>query len=291
MKSLLSLTEVYFSQNNRLLLENINLSVSRGHILGLLGVNGAGKSTTLKIATGILSPDSGQIEQAPSLRMGYLPEIPPLIPQWTTKQCLQHICQLQGMAKNTWHHAIEHVIHRCDLAAIVHQRTATLSKGNQQRVAIAQAIIFQPDILILDEPTSGLDPQQIIQFRELLQTIKADTAIIFSSHIMHEVSTLCDTAVVMHQGKLMGELDLKQAHEQMVIEFSQPVDKTSFAALPYWQSGAAHQHHFYVTTPQQRHEVLSYCLHQQLSILHISGVDKYLENAFLSLILQERNHA
>lgn len=290
MKPLLSLTDIYFSQNDRLLLKNISLSVSRGHILGLLGVNGAGKSTTLKIAAGILSPDSGYVEQEAPLHMGYLPETPPLIPQWTTHQCLQHFCRLQGLSKNTWRSAIERVIQYCDLAAIIQQRTATLSKGNQQRVAIAQAIIHQPDLLILDEPTSGLDPQQIIQFRELLQTIKTDTAILFSSHIMHEVSMLCDAAVVMHQGKLMGKLDLSQAYQQMVIEFAESIDKSCFSPLPYWQSGSAHQHHFYVNTPQQRHEVLSFCLQQQLSILHISGVDKYLENEFLSLILQEQNH-
>lgn len=284
MHSLLSLSDIGYSQGGKSLVEGVSLSVSRGQTLGLLGINGAGKSTTLKIAAGILSPDEGQVWQEKSLRIGYLPQTPPLIPQWTTQQYLQHCCQLHQLPPSTWQAALERVVSACDLAAIFYQRIATLSKGSQQRVGIAQAIIHQPDLLIVDEPTSGLDPRQVIQFRSLIQSIKSQTGILFSSHIMSEVSALCDTAVVLHQGKLMGELDLTPSGTHLMIEFAATVDKAVFGGLSYWQSGAAKQHYFCVNTVAERQDLLRFCLQQQLPVISIADTDKRIENEFLSLI-------
>lgn len=284
MSALLSLTDINFAQANRLLLEKISFSVKRGQTQGLLGVNGAGKSTTLKIAAGILTPNSGYVQQAQPLRIGYLPESPPLIPQWTTMQFLQHICQLHSIAKQQSIAAIERVIELCDLAAVTHQHIATLSKGNQQRVAIAQSIVHQPDLLILDEPTSGLDPQQIIQFRSLIQSIKPQTGILFSSHIMHEVATLCDTALVIHNGRLMGQLDMPQSSNKLLIEFSEPIEESHFYSLPYWRLGSKKQHQFQAKNTEERQKIIAFCLQKNLPINKITGTEKLIEREFLSLI-------
>lgn len=285
MQAILSLHHVDFSQSGFALLQGIDLALYRGQVLGLLGVNGAGKSTTLKIAAGLLTPTGGQVSISPQARIGYLPEIPPLIDSWSVKGFLHHVCHLHQLPAKQRGEAVERVIKLCRLEKIFNQSIATLSKGNRQRAAIAQSIIHQPDILILDEPTSGLDPQQISFFRQLIQEIKPQTAILLSSHIMQEITTLCDSVAIIHQGQKQQGLAL---HEQqgIVIEFSHPVSPNELKKLPQWQSGTGTLHRFAVSSASEQNKLLQHLLAMRLSIHRISGSEQILENTFLQLIGQ-----
>ncbi|PID61428.1 MAG: gliding motility-associated ABC transporter ATP-binding subunit GldA [Gammaproteobacteria bacterium] len=288
---MLTLEHIYYSQAGNDLLSDISFRLHKGHIVGLLGVNGAGKSTTLKIVAGLLHPDRGTVTRQAGLSIGYVPEVPPLIPTWTARRFLHHACVLHGLPKKHHAEAVARVVELCDLALIELKACATLSKGNQQRLAIAQALLHQPDLLILDEPTSGLDPRQIRQFRELLQRLKADCGIIFSSHIMQEIAALCDSAIVLHEGKHIGDIDLSARDQRLLIEFAQPVSPADFADLPAWRAGEACQHEFFVDEPAEKNAVLVYCLDKQLPISRLVGIEDLAERQFLNLIHREADHA
>lgn len=289
MKPILTLQQVDFYQANIPLLQGIDLGLYRGKVLGLLGINGAGKSTTLKIAAGILTPSKGKVISNTDSFIGYLPEIPPLIDTWSVKGFLGHICQLHNIPKKHQQTAIERVVSLCQLDKIFKQTIGTLSKGNRQRVAIAQAIIHQPDILILDEPTSGLDPQQISVFRHLIQKIKPTTAILLSSHIMQEVITLCDEAAIIHQGQKKEILSLHN-QQDIIIEFTDSpsisVPVSVLEQFPEWQSGSGNTHHFKIADQTAQDKLVQKLLSMNYSIRRISGSEQILENRFLQLIGQ-----
>ncbi len=287
MKPILTLQQVDFYQANVPLLQGIDLDLYRGKVLGLLGINGAGKSTTLKIATGILTPSKGKVILSTDSRIGYLPETPPLIDTWSVKGFLGHICQLHNIPKAQQQTAIERAVSLCQLDKIFKQAIGTLSKGNRQRVAIAQAIIHQPDILILDEPTSGLDPQQISVFRHLIQEIKPTTAILLSSHIMQEVITLCDEAAIIHQGQKKEMLSL-QNQQDIIIECtdSLSVPVSVLEQFPEWQSSSGSTHHFKIADQTAQDKLVQKLLSMNYSIRRISGGEQILENRFLQLIGQ-----
>lgn len=284
MTTVLSLQQVSFSQAGVQLLDGIDFSVDKNCITGLLGVNGAGKSTTLKLAAGVLLPQCGRICYHGSPKLGYVPETPPLIPSWSVYQCLQHACKLQGLAAREHAKAIALAVQQCNLDDIQHQPTATLSKGNRQRVAIAQALLHQPDLLILDEPTAGLDPHQIHLFRELLTAIRPQTAILFSSHIMQEVSALCEQVVIIHAGKQLDKLDLQSYRQSVEITFNEAVESRTFASLNSWQGGREKQHRFLVNSIDEHRELLDFCRQKNLLIMQLQGGERVLENEFLTRI-------
>lgn len=284
MNTVLSLKNVAFSQAGHQLLSGIDFSVSSGQIIGLLGVNGAGKSTTLKIAAGILYPTTGNVVYADTVRIGYVPEQPPLIANWTVKKFLRHACVLQGLPKPHHHALIERVCQRCDLTAIMDKTISRLSKGNRQRVAIAQALLHKPTLLLLDEPTSGLDPQQIKSFRDFLQLIQSETAIVLSSHMMQEVSTLCDRAVIIHEGKQQATLDIAEQARCIMIEFADNVSSELFADWSVWRGGEGRMHQFELVAQNEQDELVAWCLHNQLSIVRIFGGEQSLERTFLQII-------
>lgn len=288
---MLTLHHVGFSQSQVTLLSDINFSVGKGQTIGLLGVNGAGKSTTLKIAAGILLPSAGRVIRETSLRIGYLPERPPVIEQWTVGRFLRHVAILHQLPTQQVQLAIERVVELCDLARVFHRSIGALSKGNQQRVAIAQAMIHEPDVLLLDEPTSGLDPQQIMQFRELLKTIQAETAIVLSSHIMQEVTALCNRAVIIHEGRQVADISLDAQENRLLVTFSEPISTTLAKQLPYWHSGQQQLHQFTVHSTVEQDALLAACLQKGLSVVRLSGVEQVLESEFLARIGQSAQSA
>jgi len=191
---------------------NIEFEVKRGEVLGFLGPNGAGKSTTMKMITGNLAPTSGQVtvngidlfdkpKQAKA-HIGYLPEQPPLYNQLTVDEYLVYCAQINRVARNDINQAVSRVKQRCGLAETGNRLIANLSKGFQQRVGLAQAIIHSPDIVILDEPTVGLDPIQIREIRELIRELGKEHCIIISTHILPEVQALCDTVQIINKGQI-----------------------------------------------------------------------------------------
>ena len=196
-------------------LDNISFTVNKGEVLGFLGPNGAGKTTTMKIITSFWPATSGEVKVdgldvsqnslAIRRRIGYLPETVPLYDDMRVYEYLKFIGQIRGLAKSEIKSRIKEVTQLCGLSKVIRQPIEELSKGYRQRVGLAQAIMHQPDILILDEPTTGLDPNQIVEIRDLIKKIGREKTVIFSTHILSEVSATCDRVIIINNGKIVGQ--------------------------------------------------------------------------------------
>jgi ABC-2 type transport system ATP-binding protein len=197
--------------------QDLNFRLEEGQIVGFLGPNGAGKSTTLKMMMGLIRPSDGSIlidgkdpqEQEIALKkqIGYLAENNPLYPDMYVREFLAFIGNIHQL-KNL-DQRIQEVIEWVGLQKEAHKKIQELSKGYQQRVGIAMAILHNPAILILDEPTSGLDPNQRAEIRDLIKSLQKDRIILFSSHILSEVEAICDRVLLLHQGKLVSDSPMK----------------------------------------------------------------------------------
>jgi ABC-2 type transport system ATP-binding protein len=203
------------SYGNHVAIKNINLEIKKGEILGLLGPNGAGKSTTMNIVTGYLSATEGSVMidgfdifknpvQA-KRKIGYLPEIPPLYTDMTVEEYLNFVSKLKKVEKNKRKEHIDTIVDSIKLNDVRKRLIKNLSKGYKQRVGLAQAIIGNPEVLILDEPTVGLDPKQIIEIRNLITQLSKEHTIILSSHILSEISAVCDRVVIINKGSIVAE--------------------------------------------------------------------------------------
>ncbi len=210
--TLVSVHQVSRYYDKLLAVNNISFEMQRGEVLGLLGPNGAGKSTTLQMITGNLAPSNGQISingfdmldepKRAKLELGYLPEKPPLYNDLKVNEFLLYCAKLHRIPKPLQQEAVNIAKQRCALTNVSHRLIGNLSKGFQQRVGIAQAIIHNPSVIILDEPTVGLDPIQVREIRQLICDLKKDHAIILSTHILPEVTSTCNRVLIINRGKL-----------------------------------------------------------------------------------------
>ncbi len=195
-------------------LKGISFRVEKGEILGFLGPNGAGKSTTMRILTCFLPASDGTAKVAgfdvfhESLevrkRVGYLPENVPLYGEMTSRSFLHFAAELKGVPRRERKNHVEETIEICGIKKMAGKLIQNLSKGYRQRVGIAQALIGDPQVLILDEPTSGLDPQQIIEIRKLIKSLAGEKTIILSTHILPEVSQICERIIIINDGKIVA---------------------------------------------------------------------------------------
>ena len=205
--------------------DNVDLALKRGEVLGFLGPNGAGKTTTMQMLTGNLAPSAGAVSicgvdmlespVAAKAHIGYLPETPPLYRDMTVSEFLDLAARLHRVPKARQRAAVDTAITRCGLAEVRRKLIGSLSKGYQQRVGIAQAIVHEPDVIILDEPTVGLDPNQIREIRALIRELGNAHSVILSTHILPEVEAICDRVQIMHHGKMVYAdtiAGLKQLH-------------------------------------------------------------------------------
>ncbi len=193
-------------------IRNLSFQIDKGEIVGFLGPNGAGKSTTMNILSCIMPASSGSVkiggfdifEQALEVRklIGYLPEAPPLYSDMVVSDYLTFAARLRKVPSRKARSAVEQVIEKCSLKDVSHRIIGRLSKGYQQRVGIAQALVHDPDILILDEPTIGLDPIQIIEIRKLIQELASSHTIILSSHILPEITQTCKRVIIISEGEI-----------------------------------------------------------------------------------------
>ena len=196
-------------------ISDISFRVESGEILGFLGPNGAGKSTTMKIITGFMPPTAGEVSIAgydvvtESLEarkhIGYLPETVPLYSDMNLKDYLQYMGKLRGMSADRIAQRIPEVIDICNLGDYYNTIIAKLSKGFKQRVGIAQAILHEPDVLVLDEPTIGIDPIQVVETRQLIKNLGGEHTLIISTHILPEVSQICERVIIIHEGQVIAE--------------------------------------------------------------------------------------
>jgi ABC-2 type transport system ATP-binding protein len=196
-------------------LQGVSFSLCPGEVVGFLGPNGAGKSTTMKILTGYVAPSAGSAmiaghdlnadPLACRRAIGYLPEELPLYLDMTVTAYLDHVARLKGVARAARRREVVDAVQAAWLGENADRHIRKLSKGNRQRVGLAQALIGRPRILILDEPTSGLDPSQVAHFRDLIRTLSAGHTILLSTHILAEVEACCSRVVVVHRGRTVAE--------------------------------------------------------------------------------------
>lgn len=199
---------------NHAVVDSLSFTVETGKVVGFLGPNGAGKSTTMNMITGYIAPTSGTVlidgvdmeEEPEKVRknIGYLPENPPLYPDMRVREYLYFVAELKKVARNKRDVMVNEIMNRTKIVDVSERLIRHLSKGYKQRVGVAGAMMGYPEILILDEPTVGLDPNQIIQMRELIRDLSESHTILLSSHIMQEISAVCDEIIIINEGKMIA---------------------------------------------------------------------------------------
>src|ERR1700678_510182 len=237
---------------DKLAVDDLTFSVAPGEVLGFLGANGAGKSTTMRMIAGFVSPTGGQvsvcghdIENEPVAAkscMGYLPEGAPSYGEMTTAEFLDFVADVRGLTGETRRRRRAVVVDRLGLAPVIHQVIETLSKGFRRRVGLAQALIHDPQGLILDEPTDGLDPNQKHEVRRLINELSKDKLVIVSTHILEEVHEVCTRAIVISEGRIVADekpsaLEARSRyHHAVSLRFDKPDEfaagRRELAALP-----------------------------------------------------------
>jgi ABC-2 type transport system ATP-binding protein len=195
--------------------KGLSFEIKKGEVVGLLGPNGAGKTTTMRMLVGYLYPDKGEIlidkkkivEEAASIRrkIGYMPENNPIYKDMLVEELLEFVLSLHGIKKSRWNKKIRKIVKQVGIKEVFYRPIGELSKGYQQRVGIAQALIHDPKIIILDEPTEGLDPNQRKEIRKLIKEIGKTKTVILSTHVMQEARAMCDRLVIINKGKLVAK--------------------------------------------------------------------------------------
>jgi ABC-2 type transport system ATP-binding protein len=227
--ALLELDHVSRRLSGREVLRDVSFSLQREDVLGLLGVNGAGKSTTLAIIAGVLRPDSGRVRldgkradddvRTMRDRIGWVPESVPLWPELTVAESLDACGRLRSLSKPTRRTAIERESERLELGGIARRLCGHLSLGQKRRVGLAQALLHDPDLLVLDEPGNGLDPVQAAQLRELIGKLSPERGIILSSHDLAEVEAMCNRVVILHAGRVRHDAKLESQPGKLDAQF------------------------------------------------------------------------
>jgi len=226
--------------------QDLSFELNQGDVLGFLGANGAGKSTTMQMLSGVLAPSAGRIlindidlldqPRQAKKQLGYLPEKPPLYNELTVNEYLIFCAQLRRIEKHKLKQAVELALQNCDLTKVQHRVIGNLSKGYQQRVGIAQAIIHQPAVVILDEPTVGLDPMQVRQIRNLIRQLSEQHSVILSTHILPEVQAVCNRVQIINQGKLvfsdsMANINNGAQNNVLLVSFDRPPPADQLQAI------------------------------------------------------------
>ena len=221
----------------------LDLELRAGEILGLLGPNGAGKSTTMKMLTGNLAPTAGEVRiKGVSLReepkaakrfLGYLPEQPPVYPELTVDEYLDYVAGLHGIARKERSAAVTSAKKDCGLSGVASRLIGNLSKGYQQRVGLAQAIIHRPDVIVLDEPTVGLDPIQIREIRDLIRALGQRHSVILSSHILPEVQSVCSRVMIINRGRRVFNEPMSAIGQSasIIASFARAPDQSALAGI------------------------------------------------------------
>jgi len=200
---------------SKVAVDDLSFSVKKGEVLGFLGPNGAGKSTTMRMVTGFLPVTSGEITicdlsvitnpEAAKKKIGYLPESAPLYNDMTVQGFLKFCASMRSLGGAARQTAVDHAIETCFLENVARQSIGTLSKGYRHRTCLAQALLHDPEVLVLDEPTDGLDPNQKLEVRKLIKNLGKEKAILFSTHILEEVTAACTRAVIVDQGTIVAD--------------------------------------------------------------------------------------
>lgn len=283
---------------------DVNIELQQGEILGLLGPNGAGKSSCLQMICGVLAPSSGEIlingvdlldqPYKAKQQIGYLPDKPPLYPEFTVDEYLNYAATLRRIDKKNLTDFRELAKLRCGLQSHGGRLIANLSKGYQQRVGIAQAIIHQPDIIVLDEPTVGLDPIQIHEIRNLITQLGKHHGVILSTHILPEVQAVCNRVQMIHQGKSVFNQKISELQKNNPVKIHlqhsvKPEQLTQLKGVEHVESLKDNQ---FLLHGQELHltlaDISQHCVNNNWGLLEISLQQNSLEQMFLQLTTSEQ---
>jgi len=284
---------------------DVSIELHQGEILALLGPNGAGKSSCLQMLCGVLAPSGGEIvingadlldnPNKAKQDIGYLPDKPPLYPELTVNEYLTYAARLRRVKKSRLKTLRDQAMQSCGLENYNKHLIGNLSKGYQQRVGIAQAIIHQPRIIILDEPTVGLDPIQMVEIRKLILQLGEQHGIILSTHILPEVQAVCNRVQMIHQGKsvINKKMDELKQTDQVTLRLKSAPDFESLKMLPKVESIKETSSGYYLLTGKELHtslaEISQYCVEKNWGLLELCPRENNLEQVFLNLTSGEDN--
>ncbi len=295
--------------------DRASFTVERGEVVGLLGPNGAGKTTTMRVLTCFFPPTSGRVEIAGfdvfaeplevRKRLGYLPENVPLYRDMTVESYLRFVSTVKSGTYRELEARLSKVMDECGLAPRRHRIIKTLSRGYQQRVGLAQALVNDPEILILDEPTIGLDPRQIVEIRNLIKNLAGQRTIILSSHILPEVSQICQRVIIINNGRIAGhgtpQTLSSSVHDPHVIQLAAEGEtgalKKLICAVPGVQtaectaSGPVVRCRIVHDGSDPRRKIAEAVIKGGLGLLELTPETLSLEDVFVKLITEEQPQA
>ncbi|NMB72488.1 MAG: gliding motility-associated ABC transporter ATP-binding subunit GldA [Bacteroidales bacterium] len=281
-------------------LDDVSFTAERGEILGFLGPNGAGKSTMMKIITGYLSPDNGNVlvcghdvarEQLEARRkIGYLPENNPLYHSMYVREYLSFVAGIYFKSSDI-RKRVEQIIERTGLSPEQHKQIGMLSKGYRQRVGLAQALLHDPEVLILDEPTSGLDPNQIVEIRHLISELSSNKTVLLSTHIMQEVEAICHRIIIINRGKLAAEGDTSAmlsesspGQQTLLLELNGMISENDLLSVPGVSAVKNVGNYRWIisgtTEPDIRTTLFAFAVEHGLVVLSLQRKEKNLEEVF-----------
>lgn len=298
MSSLISVNNLTRRYGDFCAVNNISFELAAGDIMGFLGPNGAGKSTTMQMLSGNLAPTLGEIQingidllenpKVAKTALGYLPEIPPLYKEMTVTEFLIFCGRLHRIKQTQLSAACDTAVEHCGLGNVRNRLIRNLSKGYQQRVGIAQAILHSPPVIILDEPTVGLDPIQILEIRQLIKTLGETHGIILCTHILPEVQAVCNRVQIINQGKLVysSSIDelLNKQSTQYEISLAAVIDPEALASHDAFRSiEQIDDNSFIADSALSAEQLTEYIMQQQWGLTRFSPRQTSLEQIFIDL--------
>lgn len=290
--------------------DNISFKIEKGEVVGFLGKNGAGKTTTMKMITGLIEPTNGEIfiegekiSRKSRKCIGYMPENTPLYQELTVKEFIDYMAELKGLKRQERKQQVQKLITDLGLADVENKLIRNISRGYKQRVSLSGALIGNPDILILDEPTVGLDPKQVIEIRNLIKSLRKNHTVFISSHILSEISQMCQKVIIINKGKVVAidtpnNLENKIARNSIVINIEDPnenIEKIKekipeiieIKFINKLEKDIKQYEIFVKENADIRKKLFEILPQENISILELKNSEVGLEEAFIKLIESE----
>ena len=296
----ISITNLSKNYGSQKAVNNISFNIQKGEIVGFLGPNGTGKSTTMKMITGYLDADAGNIQVCgidvsknnieSKKKIGYLPEANPLYFEMYVREYLLFTAGVHDVKNGK--ERTEEIIKTVGLTLEANKKIGQLSKGYKQRVGLAAALIHEPEVLILDEPTSGLDPNQIIEIRNVIKALANNKTVLFSSHILQEVEAICDRVIIINKGNIVADdslqnLQLAKAGQQFVtVTFQEEIHTNELQSLDDAINVSSNGNTFRIQTNNAenlRKQILKLSIDKNLNIISLQNQNSSLEDVFRDL--------
>ena len=297
--------------------KSINFELNDGEIVGFLGANGAGKSTTLKVMTGYLTPTTGNVYVNDldilsntleiQKQIGYLPELNPLYSEMRVYDLLEFTGNIRNITGKAFKNSLARVIEQCGLKGVIHRMVSECSKGYKQRIGLACAMIHDPKILILDEPVTGLDPNQIVEIRNLIKDLGTEKLVLMSSHILQEIQATVNRIIIIHKGEIVADgtneelmsgfmgntkltLEIKNAEDNTVKALTEKIPSISLVDTTT-RNGSQILHLEYPKEKDPREELFQYAIDSNWVVTEMSPHSVNLESIFRTLTMEDKANA